>query len=73
MSGKDPDMKPEYTFRNCTVESADGKTRTVTIQAGVNVTFEKCTFKGIRFRVDKAARVKIIDCTLDGKKLSSLP
>jgi len=73
MSGKDINMKPEYTFRNCTVESADGKPHTVIIQPGVTVTFEKCTFKGMRFQADKAAKVKVIDCTLDGKALSELP
>jgi hypothetical protein len=70
LAGQDPDLKPEYTFRNCTVESADDKVRQIVIQPGPNVTFERCAFKGMEFRVGKAAQVKLVDCTLDGKPLT---
>ncbi len=69
MSGKDPTMQPDYTFRDCTVESADETPRTVVIQAGVNVTFVNCQFRRIRFQIDPSANVKMIRCTLDGTPL----
>ena len=69
MSGKDPAMRPEYTFRECTVMAADGKPSIVLIEAGVNVTFMRCAFRRMRFQVHPAARVEIIDCTLDGEPL----
>jgi hypothetical protein len=70
LAGQDPEMKPEYTFRNCTVESADGKSHEIVIQPGPAVTLEGCTFKQLVFRVDPAASVKLIDCMLDGKPLT---
>jgi hypothetical protein len=70
LAGQDPDMPPEYTFRDCTVESADGKPREIVIEPGPAVTLERCTFRGMAFRVDPAANVKLIDCTLDGKPLT---
>jgi hypothetical protein len=70
LAGQDPAMKPEYTFRRCTIESADGKAHEVVIQAGPPVTFEQCTFKGMKFRVDKGADVKLVECTMDGKPLT---
>jgi hypothetical protein len=69
-SGKDPNMKPRYTFRNCTLESVDDKPRTFIVGPNVNLTIEKCTFKGIRFQVDPAANVQVTDSTVDGKALS---
>jgi hypothetical protein len=70
LAGQDPDMKPQYTLRNCTVESADGKLHEIVIQPGPAVTFQRCTFKQMTFRVDPAANVKLIDCTLDGQPLT---
>jgi hypothetical protein len=69
-SGKDPNMKPQYTFRGCTLESVDAAPRGFVVGHGVNVTLEKCTLKGIRFQVDPAAQVQIIDSTLDGQPLT---
>lgn len=71
MSGKDPEMKPQYTFRGCTLTSADGKPRAFVVAPNVNVTVEKCTFKGIQFQVDPAAHVRVVDSTLDGKPLTA--
>ena len=72
MSGKDPDMKPQYTFRNCTVESADGKGHAFIVGPGVNLITQKCTFKGIEFQVDATANVQVANSTLDGKALSRM-
>lgn len=70
MSGKDPNAEPQYTFRNCTFESADGKKHAVVIAKNVNVVFEKCAFSDMEFQVDPAANVKVADCTLDAKPLT---
>ncbi|OHB76412.1 MAG: hypothetical protein A2Z25_18450 [Planctomycetes bacterium RBG_16_55_9] len=70
MSGKDPNARPEYVFKNCTVESADGQKHSIVIAKSVNVAFEKCTFKDMEFQADSAASVKVVDCTLDAKPLT---
>jgi hypothetical protein len=71
LSGKNPDTPPQYTFKNCTIESADGKKHALVVTKDVDVVFEKCTFKDIKFQVDPAAGVKVTDCTLDAKPLTS--
>jgi hypothetical protein len=70
MSGKDPNMKPQYTFRNCTVESVDGTPRGFVIQPDVTVIIEGCTFRGIEFQTHEAASVTVTSSTLDGKPLT---
>jgi hypothetical protein len=70
-SGKDPNMKPQYTFRGCTLESVDATPRGFVAGPNVNVSIEKCTFKGIRFQVDPAANIEVTDSTLDGKPLTA--
>jgi hypothetical protein len=70
LSGKDPDAKPHYTFRGCTLTSADGKARTFVVAPNVNVTIERCSFQGIQFQVDPAANVRVTDSTLDGQPLT---
>jgi hypothetical protein len=70
LAGQDPDLQPEYTFRNCTVESGDDKVHQIIIQPGPRVTLERCAFKGMAFRVARAAKVKLVDCTLDGQPLT---
>ncbi|MBI3464826.1 MAG: hypothetical protein HY000_17495 [Planctomycetes bacterium] len=69
LAGADPEMKSEVTFRNCTVESADGPVRQIVTQPGPSVAFERCVFKGIEFKPEKASNVKLIDCTLDGRAI----
>jgi hypothetical protein len=69
-SGKNPDMKPQYTFRNCTLESADGMQRAFVVGPKVNVTIERCRLNGIRFQIDPAANIQATDSTLDGKPLT---
>ncbi|MBM4017509.1 MAG: hypothetical protein FJ288_04130 [Planctomycetes bacterium] len=69
MAGADPDMASQVTFRNCIIESADGKTRRIVIQPGPAVAFHNCTFKDMTFEADPAASVQVLDCTLDGKPL----
>jgi hypothetical protein len=71
LAGQDPEMKPEYTLRNCTVESADGKPHEIVIEPGPAVILERCTFRGVTFRVDPSANVKLIGCTLDGRPLTA--
>lgn len=72
MSGKDLDAETEYVFKNCTVESADGKKHTIVIVKNVNVIFDKCAFSDVTFQVDPSANVKVVDCTLDGKPLKAV-
>jgi hypothetical protein len=70
-SGKDPDMKPRYLFRNCTLESSDGTPREIDLGQNVHVAIEACTLKGINFRIDPAASVDIAESTLDGKPVTA--
>jgi hypothetical protein len=70
MSGKDSNIRPQYTFRNCTVESADGKSHAFIIQPDVTVILENCTFRGIEFQTHEAASVTVSGSTLDGNPLT---
>jgi hypothetical protein len=69
MSGKDPNMKPQYTFRNCVFDSVGGDTHAFIVGPGVDLTLDRCAFKGFRFQVDPGAKVTLVKCTLDGKPL----
>ncbi len=70
LSGEDPNTPPHYSFKNCTIESADGKKHTIVIAKGVNVVFDKCAFRDMEFQVDAAANVKVADCTLNANPLT---
>jgi hypothetical protein len=70
-SGKDPTMKPQYTFRNCTLESADGMPRKFVVGPNVNISIERCTFRGIQFQVDAAADMRVTESTLDNQPLTT--
>jgi hypothetical protein len=73
LSGKDPDAKPQYTFRRCTIESTRDAPSEFVVGPNVNVTIEDCSFTGIRFKVDPAAAVQVSGSTLDGQPLEITP
>jgi hypothetical protein len=69
LSGKDSDAKPQYTFRGCTIESTGATPSEFVIGPNVNVTIENCTCRGIRFKVDPAASIRVNGSTLDRQPL----
>jgi hypothetical protein len=69
LSGKDPNAKPQYTFRRCTIESTRDTPSEFVVGPNVNVMIENCSFKGIRIKVDPAAAVQASGSTLDGQPL----
>jgi hypothetical protein len=73
LSGKDPNAKPHYTFRRCTIESTRNTPSEFVVGPNVNVTIEDCPCKGIRFQVDPAAAVQVNGSTLDGQPLKISP
>lgn len=73
LSGKDPNAKPQYSFRRCTIESTRDTPSEFVVGPNVNVTIENCIFKGIRFKVDPTAAVQVSDSTLDGQPLKMPP
>jgi hypothetical protein len=66
-SGKDPQSRPEYVFRDCTIEGADDKPRRFVVGPNVNLVIERCTFRSIELEIDPAANVQVSESTLDGK------
>lgn len=73
LSGKDPDARPQYTFRRCTIESTRDPPSEFVVGPNVNLTIEDCCFKGIRLKVDPAAVVQVRGSTLDGQPLEITP
>ncbi|MCL4203948.1 MAG: DUF1565 domain-containing protein [Pirellulaceae bacterium] len=69
-SGKDQDMKPQYTFRRCTLQGVAGKPRGFVVGPDISVVIEKCALTGIEFQVDARAHVQVTDSTLDGRTLT---
>jgi hypothetical protein len=70
LAGADPNIKSEVMFRNCTMESADDSVRQIVTQPGPSVTFDRCVFKRIEFKPEKASNIRLVDCTLDGELVS---
>jgi hypothetical protein len=73
LSGKDPNARPQYTFRRCTIESTRDTPGEFFIGPNVNVTIEDCSLKGVRLKVDPTAEVLVRGSTLDGQPLMIYP
>ena len=68
-SGKDPDAKPQFIFRGCTIQHTGDTPSEFVVGPSVNLTIENCAFKGIRFKLDPSAMIQASDNTLDGQPL----